>query len=536
MNATVADASLLLTTVSEVRQTLLAGQEIALIDVREEDPFARSHPLWAANFPLGHIELQAYRRIPRQDTLLVIYGHHDGEDLAPIAARRFIALGYTRVTVLDGGLAAWEAQGGELFQDVNVPSKSFGELVESIKHTPSLSAQEVKQLQDRGDNIVIVDARRFDEYQTMNIPGSLSVPGGELALRIAQVAPDPDTLVVVNCAGRTRSIIGTQSLVNVAARKRVAALRNGTIGWLLAGQTLEHGADRHADYAVRSDALINNAKALAIKAGAKHIDVSALDTLKDASRNIYLLDVRTPEEYAAGHLAGFLSAPGGQLVQETDHHAPVRGARIILADDDGIRANMAASWLGQMGWEVYVLNQAVTSQADLVAGIPAVGHAALPETISLISPHTLQQWLADNGDTVHVLDFTSGANYAKGHIPGAWYALRSQLKQVLASIPKAERIVCTCGSALLAKLAAIDLQALTDARIAVLDGGTNAWKEAGLPIETHVQHLAVPITDRYRRPYEGTNNSAETMQAYLDWEFGLIAQLDRDGTHGFRVV
>ncbi|MFV3015241.1 hypothetical protein ACM9HO_05975, partial [Pseudomonas sp. KHB2.9] len=45
-----------------------------------------------------------------------------------------------------------------------------------------------------------------------------------------------------------------------------------------------------------------------------------------------------------------------------------------------------------------------------------------------------------------------------------------------------------------------------------------------------------PRIDRYRRPYEGTDNPKEAMQAYLDWEFGLVEQLARDGTHGFYVI
>jgi hypothetical protein len=42
--------------------------------------------------------------------------------------------------------------------------------------------------------------------------------------------------------------------------------------------------------------------------------------------------------------------------------------------------------------------------------------------------------------------------------------------------------------------------------------------------------------DVYKRPYEGTDNGAQAMQAYLDWEYGLVAQLERDGTHGFHVI
>jgi 3-mercaptopyruvate sulfurtransferase SseA len=56
-----------------------------------------------------------------------------------------------------------------------------------------------------------------------------------------------------------------------------------------------------------------------------------------AQRSLYVLDVRSPEEYQAGHLRGAHSAPGGQLVQETDSNMPTWGARVVLVDDNGIR-------------------------------------------------------------------------------------------------------------------------------------------------------------------------------------------------------
>ena len=223
----------------DVHAALLARDETALLDVREEDPFAQSHPLWAANFPLGRIELDAWGRIPRRDTRIVVYG--EGADDAVRAAQRLRSLGYTQVHLLAGGLVGWEAAGLELFRDVNVPSKSFGEWVEDVRHTPSLAAEEVQALLDAKADVVVLDARRFDEYQTMNIPGSTSVPGAELVLRVRELAPDPATRVIVNCAGRTRSLIGAQSLINAGIPNPVAALRNGTIGWTLAGFALEHG-------------------------------------------------------------------------------------------------------------------------------------------------------------------------------------------------------------------------------------------------------------------------------------------------------
>ena len=522
-------------TFQQVREDLLARREIALLDVREEAPHAEAHPLFAANLPFSHLELLAYARVPRRDTAIVVLD--DGEGLAQKAAARFVALGYSNVSILDGGVSGWRAAGGELFQDVNVPSKSFGELVESKRHTPSLSAPEVKALLDAKEDVVVLDARRFDEYQNMNIPTSISVPGAELVLRVRALAPDPNTRVIVNCAGRTRSIIGTQSLVNAGIPNQVHALRNGTIGWTLAGQALEHGNSRQFPVEVAAQTraqAASDARAVADRAGVKRLEHNGLRAFRsDAGRTTYQFDVRTPQEYEAGHLPGFFSAPGGQLVQETESNATVRGARIVLVDDDGVRANMTASWLAQMAWEVYVLDDADAAQFSEQG--PSKRDLPPAPQSEKISPQTLSGWLTQESGTV-VLDFATSANYVKQHIPGAWFALRSQLQEALTVLPQAERYVVTCGSSLLAKYVVGDLAALTDKPVFLLDGGDAGWKAAGLPIETGEAALASPRIDRYRRPYEGTDNPASAMQAYLDWEFGLVEQLGRDGTHGFVVI
>lgn len=526
------------TTTAQVREALLAKREIALLDVREEDPFAQGHPLFAANLPLGRLELDARWRIPRPNTQIVVYDN--GEGLAEIAAQRLQAQGFTQVSLLQGGLQGWRDAGGEIFIDVNVPSKSFGELVESERHTPSLPAPEVKALLDQKADVVVLDARRFDEYQTMNIPGSRSVPGAELVLRARELAPNPTTRIIVNCAGRTRSIIGTQSLVNAGLPNPISALRNGTIGWTLAGQTLEHGADRRAPATVSAEhkaAAAKQARNVADRAGVQRAVPSDISNWqKEVERTTYLLDVRTPEEFTAGHLSGFRSAPGGQLVQETDVSAPVRGARIVLADDDGVRANMTASWLAQMGWNVYVLDG--MSSADFSDSSPVAQNLPAPTApVAWIKPQALADAIAKAPkDSIAVVDLTTSANHVRRHIPGAWFALRTDLQQALSRIPKADRYVLTCASSLLAKYAVQEFAEATGATVEVLEGGNQAWADTGLPVEAGEQRLASPRVDRYRRPYEGTDNAHEAMQAYLDWEFGLVEQLGRDGTHGFKVI
>jgi hypothetical protein len=120
-----------------------------------------------------------------------------------------------------------------------------------------------------------------------------------------------------------------------------------------------------------------------------------------------------------------------------------------------------------------------------------------------------------------------------GHLPGAWFVVRANLGKALDRLPAGRRLVLTSCDGILARYAAADL---TVRPVAVLAGGTAAWKAAGLPVETGLDRSVEDVDDVYKRPYEGTDNASAAMQAYLDWEFGLVEQLARDGTHGFQVL
>ena len=223
------------------------GGEIALLDVREAGQFGEGHLFFAVPLPYSRFELALPALVPNPAVRLVLCD--GGEDaLAARAAKRAEALGYRNVHVLAGGTAAWQRAGFTLYAGVNVPSKTFGELVEHARHTPRVSALDLEAMRRAGENFVIVDGRPFAEYRKMNIPGGICCPNGELALRIGEIAPDPKTKIVVNCAGRTRSIIGAQTLIDFGVPNPVVALENGTQGWTLAGLTLENGAGRrHGD-------------------------------------------------------------------------------------------------------------------------------------------------------------------------------------------------------------------------------------------------------------------------------------------------
>jgi len=341
------------------------GTELALVDAREPTEFTRRHLLYAASLPPSHVGLEVAARIPRAGTPVVVCDDGGGE--AAAVALELTVLGYTDTAVLEGGIDAWAAAGCELYSGINVPSKLFGELVEEHFGTPHVTASELDGWLADGRDLVVLDSRTRREFNRMSIPTGRSCPGGELVRRVHDLIDD-GTTVVVNCAGRTRSIMGAQSLRS-AGLDRVVALKDGTMGWELAGLKLEHGRDELAPApsdAGRAEA-VTAAQAVAERCGVRTVDRDGLDDwLADGSRTTYFMDVRTPEEFAAGHLASAVGAPGGQLVQATDEYLVTRGARVVLADQDGIGATMTASWLIQMGWDAWVLEPGWLGDAELV--------------------------------------------------------------------------------------------------------------------------------------------------------------------------
>ena len=518
-------------TFAALRDALGGRAELALLDAREQGVHYRGHPFFACSAPLSRLELMIRDLVPRLAVPVVVLDGGE-EGLAEKAAERLGSMGYTEVAVLDGGCAGWRAAGGELFSGVNVPSKAFGEFVEHRYDTPRIPPEELKRLKNENQKLVIVDSRPFEEYHRMNIPGGIDVPGAELAWRIHDLVPDPEALVVVNCAGRTRSIIGCQSLRNAGIPNRVVALKDGTMGWDLAGFECERGAMRVAE----APSEHGKAKALAAaervarRFGVKFTTGTELDAWrKDSSRTLYLLDVRTREEFERSHVAGSRHAPGGQLVQASDEYVAVRNARVVLIDPERVRAVMTASWLEQMGWsEVYVLD-------DMRGLAKESGPRRSPEVKKWTSISAGECSAGEKSGTV--LDLSTSLRFYHAHIPGAWWAVRSRLGEAREKIGAADSLVVTSEDGVLAHLAAPEVQALwPQATVTVLDGGNAAWIAASRPTEGGVERSTTERDDVWYKPYDHRSdyNYKQHARDYLAWEVALIDQVKRDPTIRFR--
>jgi rhodanese-related sulfurtransferase len=511
-----------------VRGMLEDGSELALVDVREELIFSQGHLLLARSAPLSRLELKFAALAPRRTTRIVLCDGNDG--LAERAAAVLARNGYSDLGILAGGVEAWAAAGFELFTGVNVPSKAFGEFIEHEDGTPSIAADELARLIGKDADLVIMDSRPFDEYARISIPGATNVPGAELVLRARELTPSSETMVVVNCAGRTRSIIGAQSLINAGLPNKVVALRNGTMGWSLAGLTCERGKNQRAPLVSREQLAWakSAARRVAQACGVETIDRARLEALRrDKNRTLYLFDVRDPAEYEAGHMAGATSAPGGQLVQATDQYIGTLGARVVLVDDLEVRAGMTGSWLRQMGFaEVFLL-----AEAGDETGWPAApvlenetrGDAA-------VEAKALAGLVSRNAVTV--LDLALSRNYLAGHIPGAWFAIRTRLARALEKIPIENTLVLTSEDGALAALAVAEAESLIDRPVRFLKGGSAAWQAAGQPLSSDAK-MADEAVDQWRKPYERSGDTKAAMQEYLTWEVDLLPRIERDGSLQF---
>jgi rhodanese-related sulfurtransferase len=512
-----------------LKAMLAAGEELALIDLREELIFSQGHLLFARSVPLSRLELTFARLVPRPGTRIVLCDEDDG--LVERAAEILGRAGYSNMHALDGGVGAWAKAGLELFSGVNVPSKAFGEFVEHASATPSISPEDLQGLLRQRSDIVVLDSRPFDEFQRVSIPSAVNVPGAELVLRIRDLAPSPETMVVVNCAGRTRSIIGAQSLINAGVPNRVVALRNGTMGWSLAGFACDSGKTARAPEVSRGGLAWAKTAAdrVARRFAIARIDAATLERWRaDAARTLYLFDVRDPREYAAGHVAGAVSAPGGQLVQATDQYVGTLGSRIVLIDPAEVRAVMTASWLRQMGWrDVFVLAQ--EGHETEPPAVPTLGAPPPPEL--RIDCAGLAELMAREEATI--VDLSLSREYLRAHIPGAWFALRSRLERALAKMPLRGTLVLTSEDGVLAGRAVPETRSLTDHPVRALDGGNTAWLTCGHALTADDPRMADEAIDVWLKPYERASDRTAAMREYLSWEVDLPARIARDGSANF---
>lgn len=482
-------------------------EEWAFLDLREQGEAAEGHPFASVNLPYSLLELHIVQKVPRLATPIVMIDGGDG-----VAARAYghlRAMGYSNLAEVAGGLPAWVAAGLPLFKGVHSWSKAFGEWVQHRYHTPEIGPQDLAAQLQGPNPPLLLDVRPLAEHRAFTLPHSQNCPNGELAL-YAPLLP-PDRPIVVHCAGRTRSIIGAQTLLDLGLPNPVFALRDGTQGWEIAGFSRESGANRPfaPDIAPPPN---SSAHSLALaqlrREGVPCIDLHTLHEWRaDTARTTYLFDPR-PQGAA---MPGFVPAPGTTLIQQTDQFIAVKGARSVLWDAQLPRAAFAAIWLHRMGLEVAVLTD------------PPSGMGAAKADLPDLPPHLDAPDLARHlGAGARALDLRPYSAFAAQRLLGA----QRMQRPLLSALPQGAPFVLISDMPAKAALVARDLALLGHA---VLGYNTaQDWHTAALPLDSAAPPPDARI-DEVRFCGGRHAGSLEDARAYLAWETGLLAQLDAAG-------
>ncbi len=515
-------------TCPELAELMASKSLYAVFDVRERGEYNQRQIANAVSLPRSQIEFRIGELVSNAEIPLVVYD--EGGERARLAARTLVALGFTSVSVLDGGIAAWEQEGRPVVSGVNVPSKAFGEKVQHEEAVPDISPQELKQLLDKNSELVILDVRTPEEYGRFCIPGGLNVPGGDLIHWADALRQKPAIKVIVNCAGRTRSIIGTAALRRLGLTN-VLELSNGTMGWLLAGYDLETNPARQGPRA--PDESQSRALDLALKiAQEEKIDWTPAETIPGASGVeksgvTYMIDVRSESEYESGHISGSINVPGGQAVQRADDFVAVRNAKIIFLSNRCARAVMAAYWYGKMGFrDVSVLQGGIHAWSESgrqlergKARKKPLGYERAKGAVKQRRPSEMRQDVADS--SVTILDVGSSLEYQAAHLPGAKWISRGWLELRLPSrlTERSSPILITCRDGEQSVFAARTLAELGYSNVSVLDAGVEAWQAERFETLTG-------LTDCWSEPNDVVLSPSITgdkaaMQRYLDWEIKL---------------
>jgi rhodanese-related sulfurtransferase len=500
----------------------------AVFDVRERGEFNECQIGTATSLPRSQIEFRIAQLVPNRTVPIVVYD--EGGERALLGAKTLTEVGYEQVSILDGGLTEWRKEGRPTVSGVNVPSKAFGEKVQHERNIPEISPEELNRLKQEGAELTVLDVRTPEEYGRFCIPGGLNVPGGDLILWAEELRQKTSSTVVVNCAGRTRSIIGTAALRRLGLTN-VRALRNGTMGWVLAGMELESRPGRKAPSAPRASQQRATELALRIAEEEKIPWISVADLFSvmgsiDAGVD-YLIDVRSESEYEAGHIPGSMNVPGGQAVQRADDIVAVRNARIIFISDVSSRAMMAAYWYQQMGFpNVCVLQGGLRvwsegggkletgPQANEPMGTEAAKHGA-----RWIDAKNLHQRM--RGTSALVLDVGTSLEFESSHVPGARWISRGWIEVKLPErFPdRNQTIAVTCPNGRQSIFAARVLGEMGYIDVSILDGGVRAWEAAGYATEKGLDACLVQPNDVVLSP--SVRGTKEDMQRYLEWELML---------------
>ncbi len=507
-------------TAKKTKKLLSSDKEISLIDIREIGLHSNGHPFFSISIPYSVFEIELKKLVPNKNVIVIIIDQND--KLSEIACKQAEKLGYKNLFVLENGIKGWIDQGYKLFEGINVPSKAFGEMVELKNKTPCIKPASLAQKIKNKENILILDGRPFDEFKKMNIPKGICCPNMEMPVRIDKKI-DKKTEIIVNCAGRTRSIIGTQNLINFGIHNNVKTLKNGTQGWFLSDLKLEKNQNRKLPLPKLKPNKTFTKKAVQLIKKFKLQKINfkqASNILKDKSRTTYLFDITTREKKYSNFNKRIRNTPGGQLIQATDKYIGVMNSQIILLDDgDLIRSTMTASWLKKMGFHAFIYDGDQTKLNNLLPKINSKNHVLKSNKIKFLFDQIYKEF--------RILDIRNSHSFKKSHIKKSTWLSRPNLRFI--DLKTQKKILFVYDNLTKAKLIENDMKEKYNLDIYFYKFAEKDFHKFPKVLTTNSNYPkktdCIDFVYHTHKRHSGNKNHAKK---YLNWETNLIDKMDKE--------
>ena len=512
-----------------VRSWISDKEEVAFIDVREIGQHTNGHPFFSISIPYSLFEFNIKILVPNKQTRVILIDNNNGiSDLVYNIAHQ---MGYSNISIIEGGVEEWVSAGYKLFDGINVPSKSFGELIEKYFHTPSITAKELAQKQKNNENYIVIDGRPFLEYNKMSIPKSICCPNAELFYRVSSYIKDINTEIIINCAGRTRSIIGAQTLIDFGIKNKVKALENGTQGWFLSELSLEHNKNKYLEVLpndIEIQQLQNKVLKLTNDLNIDLIDLKkAQELIIDKKKSTFIFDVTTSKTISITP-GTIMNVPGGQLIQATDKYIGVWKATVILVDDgDLIRAGTTSFWLKKMGYEVYILKEGLL-KAQTLKFTKEIDHKLIDlDFINLEDLVKIKKQI--------LYDIRSSKDFCKMRIKNSIWLNRAHLYREKTKTD--DPIIIITDNLEKASLIVKDLkQKDKGAIIKVYKWSQNEITSYPSLIDVTIETLSEQNNIDFNfHTHMRHNGNKEHAKQYLEWEINLVSKMDKQELSFFKL-
>jgi glyoxylase-like metal-dependent hydrolase (beta-lactamase superfamily II)/rhodanese-related sulfurtransferase len=202
--------------------------------------------------------------------------------------------------------------------------------------------------------------------------------------------------------------------------------------------------------------------------------LGAEDVVRHQAEGAVVLDGRSPEAFASGHLRGSVNVGLDGRFAEYAGDVVRPGDAVVVVADAG-RVGEARVRLARIGFDRVVgavpdVERLLAERPDLAERAPRLGAA------------DLDGWRLDEPD-LQVVDVRNPGELESGVVPGAVTIPMPRLLDRLGELDPARPTVVYCAGGYRSSIAASVLRARGFGRVADVQGGFAAWRAAGLPVE-----------------------------------------------------